>query len=113
MLVGTYSMVDAHASGLSLSVTPALEAVGGLLAITSVAPPAPLPPPLPGPNAANNLSVAAFTLTGTGASGNWELDTTGMKPCGFNITIVGSDRTIVNSGYVGYYGSDIKGFCLD
>lgn len=113
VLVGTYSMADAHGSALSLSVTPAAVAAGGLLAITSVAPGAPLPPPIPGPSASNGLSRAALTMGGTGASGNWELDTTGMKPCGYNIRIDGADRTIVNSGYVGWHSADIKGFCLD
>lgn len=113
VLVGTYSMADAHASGLTIYVTPFAEATGGLLAITSVVPAALNLPPLPGPSASNSLSVGAFTMSDTGASGQWELDTSGMQPCGFNITVAGSDRTIVNSGYVGFTNSDIEGFCLD
>lgn len=113
VLVGTYSMADQHGRALSLSVTPSASAAGGHLAITSVAPGAPLPPPIPGPTASTGLSRAALTMDGTGASGNWELDTTGMKPCGYNIRIDGADRTIMHSGYVGRNAADIKGFCLD
>lgn len=113
VLVGTYSMADAHSGGLTISVTPGVSAAGGLLAITSVMSGAPLPPPLPGSSASNGLSRAALTMSGTGASGNWELDTTAMDPCGYNIRIDGVDRTIVNSGYIGRHSGDIKGFCLD
>ncbi len=112
VIVGTYSMTDLHASGLSLAVTPAAAASGGHLAITLVSPAAPLPAPLPGPSASNGLSYP-LTLTGSGASGNWELDTTGMAACGYNIRLVVSDRAIVNSGFVGHVNDDIEGFCLD
>lgn len=113
VLVGTYSMEDLHSLSLSLTVTPQAEAAGGHLAITSVVPAAPLPPPLPGPTASNGLSYAALTLDTSGASGNWELDTTGMDACGYNIRIWGVDRTIVNSGGNGWPAGDIEGFCLD
>ena len=113
VLVGTYSMADLHSRSLSLTVTPQPEAAGGHLAITSVVPAALLPPPLPGPTASNGLSYAALTLDTSGASGNWELDTTGMDPCGYNIRIWGVDRTIVNSGFIGWKTPDIEGFCLD
>lgn len=112
VLVGTYSMSDAHSGGLSLSVTPAAAASGGLLAITSVVPAAPLPPLLPGPSASNSLSYP-LRLTTSGASGQWELDTTGMKPCGYNIRIVANDRTIVNSSGVSWQAYDDEGFCLE
>ena len=112
VLVGTYAMADPHAGSLSISVTPSAEATGGLLAITSVIPAALNPAPLPGPNASNGLSVASFTMTATGASGNWELDTSAMGPCGYNITLQGVDRTIVNSGGVGWHANDTEGFCL-
>ncbi|MCA0273648.1 MAG: hypothetical protein LCH69_16525 [Proteobacteria bacterium] len=112
VLVGTYSMSDTHSGGLSLSVTPAAAAAGGLLAITSVVPAAPLPPLLPGPSASNSLSYP-LRLTTTGASGQWELDTSAMKPCGYNIRIVANDRTIVNSSGVSWQAYDDEGFCLE
>ena len=112
VLVGTYAMADPHSGSLSISVTPAAEATGGLLAITSVIPAALNPAPLPGPSASNGLSVAAFTMNVGGASGNWELDTSAMGPCGYNITLHGVDRTIVNSGSIGWHAYDIEGFCL-
>jgi hypothetical protein len=112
VLVGTYSMSDAHAGGLTISVTPSGPATGGLLAITSVAPAAPLPPLLPGPSASNGLAYP-LRLTTSGASGQWELDTTGMKPCGYNIRIDGHDRTIVNSSGVNWQAADVEGFCLE
>ena len=66
-----------------------------------------------GPGATNGLSYAAFTLDGSGVSGTWELVTTGMAPCGYNIRIDGADRTIVNSGFIGWHAADIEGFCLE
>ena len=110
---GTYSMADIHSSGLSLSVTPGGAAAGGLLSILTVVPGAMVTPPAPLPNASNGLSVAAHTMLATGASGTWRLDTTNMDPCGYNITIHASDRTIVNSGSVGWIANDIAGFCLE
>ena len=112
-ITGTFSMADLHSRSLSLSVTPQAEASGGLLAFTSRAPAAPLPVPAPGATASNSLSHAALTLDTTGASGTWSLDTTAMDPCGYNIRIHGEDRTIVNSGFIGWEATDIEGFCLD
>ena len=36
-----------------------------------------------------------------------------MAPCGYNIRIDGADRTIVNSGVIGWHAADIEGFCLE
>lgn len=113
VLVGTYSMTEIHSRSLSLRVTPAAEAAGGHLAITSVIPAGALPAPMPAGNAYNALSVNALTMTTNGASGQWELDTTGMDPCGYNIRIHGIDRTIVNSGPNSWDWVDIEGFCLE
>ena len=110
---GTYAMSDLHSRSLTLSVTPQAEAAGGHLAITLVVPAAPFPAPLPGPTASNGLSYAGATMTTSGAAGNWELDTTGMDPCGYNIRLHGEDRTIVNSGFIGWEAADIEGFCLE
>jgi hypothetical protein len=112
VLSGTYSMTETHARSLTISVTPAAEAAGGHLAFVTVAPAAPLPPALPGPTASNSLTYP-LRLTTDGASGTWDLDTTGMKPCGYNIRIRGVDRTIVNSSGNSWEGNDIEGFCLE
>ncbi len=113
LITGTYAMEDLHSRSLSLAITPAAEASGGLLAFTSRVPAAPLPVPAPGASASNALSFAALTLDTSGASGTWQLDTTAMDPCGYNIRIHGTDRTIVNSGFIGWWAADIEGFCLD
>lgn len=48
------------------------------------------------------------------APGNaWSLDTTGMKPCGYVLRVVATDRAIVNSQAVGHHVSASVGFCLD
>jgi hypothetical protein len=58
-----------------------------------------------------------FTLTpaittATTQSGTWSLDTHGLDPCGYVVRLDGYDRTIVNSGYVGWDGHAFEGFCL-
>jgi len=111
-ILGTYATNDIHHSGLTLTVTPQAEAAGGHLTITSVLPVAPLPPLPPGPTASNSLSYP-LRLTTTGATGDWELNTTSMKPCGYNIRLHVTDRTIVNSGFIGWPNADIEGFCLE
>lgn len=117
VLVGTFTMSDAlnHCDHLTIHVTPAAEAAGGTLMITSAIPNGPgavFPISSGGPSA--SMSVSALTLDTTGVVvGSWELDTTGMEPCGYNIRIAGEDRTIVNSGVIGWHGSDIEGFCLE
>ena len=113
-IVGTFSMSDAHSHSLTLNVTPHPESDPGNLIITSAVPPgALLALPKFGPGAVNGLSYAAFTLDTSGVSGTWELITTGMAPCGYNIRIDGADRTIVNSGFIGWKSADIEGFCLE
>ena len=111
VIIGTYSTSDAHHRSLTLTVTPTAEAAGGHLDITAL-PPASFPPPSPGPTASNGLAYP-LSLTTTGASGDWRLDTTGMEACGFNIRLDVADRTIVNSGYVGWTNADTEGFCLE
>lgn len=95
-LEGTYSIFDEHVSGFSIYMTPAkpgtsIEIDG--LAVSSL-----------------NLPTSLTSKTGT-----WKLYTTaGVTPtCGYNIRIDGSDRTIINSGYIGHSDSAIQGFCLN
>ncbi|HET8964356.1 MAG TPA: hypothetical protein VFM99_10675, partial [Chitinophagales bacterium] len=61
------------------------------------------------------VSTINIPVTETSKSGVWKLKTTaGVTPtCGYNIRIDGSDRTIVNSGYIGHSNAAIQGFCLN
>jgi hypothetical protein len=43
----------------------------------------------------------------------WTLDTKDMKPCGYVIQVIASDRAIVNSQYNGHHTPDSAGFCLE
>lgn len=113
VISGTYSMTGDHAGSLLLHVTPLPEAAGGTMVITSAAPGAFFTPPFSGGNSSVSISYAGMSLHTNGASGNWELDTTGMEPCGYNIRIHVEDRTIVNSGPNHWPASDIEGFCLE
>ena len=97
---GIFSMSDAHSGSLTLGVTPGAAANGAV-------------PTIDPANVTNTLTYAAGTLPTGGTSGTWTLDTNGMDPCGFNVRIDARDRTIVNSGSIGWPASDIEGFCLD
>ncbi|MCB0521353.1 MAG: hypothetical protein H6577_24150 [Lewinellaceae bacterium] len=96
---GTFSLTDAHPHSLSLSVTPGDEANGAR-------------PTIDGSGGFSGLSYP-LTLSGTGTSGTWTLETKGMNPCGYNVRIDGYDRTIINSSSIGHHAPDIEGFCLD
>ena len=91
VIEGTYSVTDEHFGSLSLSVSPGL---GGTFTA-----PAPLPRAYP-------------IVPTTGEAGTWKLDTTGMPRCGYVIVLGARDRTIVNSGSVGFYSQDVVGLCL-
>lgn len=125
---GTFSATDAHMHSLSISVTPGPEANGGTLTIDSAAPAGGLAVfpvtetavTIANPTGADptktsvSMTYAAGELTTGGvASGKWTLDTAGMLPCGYNIRIHGVDRTIVNSGWIGWDDWDIEGFCVE
>lgn len=96
---GTYSVSDEHTGLLIFSVQPAM---GGQFTA-----------PAPWPGIAQMPLVRRFPVVPTaGEAGNWTLDTTGMPKCGYVVYLQAWDRTIVNSGYIGYYGQDVQGFCL-
>ena len=44
--------------------------------------------------------------------GTWSLDTSGLDPCGYVVRLDAVDRTIVNSGSVGFDWPAFTGFCL-
>jgi hypothetical protein len=122
LIEGTFSMTEDHSHSLSLSVTPGPESHGGTLVITAAVPfgPStifPITEVSTGASATKtsvSMSYATGTLNTNGvAAGTWELDTTGMDPCGYNIRIHVVDRTIVNSGFIGWKTADIEGFCVE
>ncbi|NOT46982.1 MAG: hypothetical protein HOP17_04440 [Acidobacteria bacterium] len=91
VLSGTFVARDKYLSGYSLGVEPNVNDPGEAI---------------PSPSSGSvNTAVAP--------GDNWTLDTTGMKPCGYVIRVVASDRAIVNSQGVGHHASDSAGFCLD
>lgn len=91
LIEGTYQVSDEHFNSLDLSVQPAL---GGVFTA-----PTPLPRTYP-------------LVPTTGEAGVWRLDTTGMPKCGYVIRLGASDRTIVNSGFIGYGNEISLGLCL-
>jgi hypothetical protein len=101
-LSGTFSIADGdnHCGSVSLSVSP-----GG-----SNPPANGAAPEIIGYGKAS-LSYG-IDLPTSGISGAWELDTTVMDPCGYNIRVHGVDRTIVHSRWVGRHVWGVRGFCL-
>lgn len=99
LMTGTFSMTDAHALSLSLSLAPADEIGGEWPKITS-------------PIVGGSSMSYGVSLPGGGTSGTWELDTSDMNPCGYVIRIDVYDRTIINSSYIGHHDADDEGFCL-
>ncbi len=45
--------------------------------------------------------------------GIWQLNTNGMLPCGYVVRLTVSDRTIVDSSYIGWRDEEEVGFCLE
>ena len=91
IIEGTYQVTDEHFGALSFSVLPPN---GGVFTA-----PVPLPRTYP-------------AVPTTGEAGVWRLDTTGMPRCGYVIRLGASDRTIVNSGFIGYSNEAFVGLCL-
>lgn len=97
---GSYSVFDAHLYSMSLVVEPTM---GGKFTA---------PPSVPAGPPAMPLSRTYPVPLWTGEAGSWTLDTTGMPRCGYIIRLSASDRTIVNSGFVGFGNSTVVGLCL-
>lgn len=91
IIEGTYAVSDEHFGALNLTVQPSL---GGTFT-------APLPLPRTYPTVSTN-----------GEAGVWRLDTAGMPKCGYVVRLSASDRTIVNSGFVGFGAEAFVGLCL-
>lgn len=91
VLSGDFVARDDYFSSYSLGVEPATN-----------------PPGIGVPNPSSGLVNTAV------APGDaWTLDTTGMRPCGYVIRVVASDRAIVDSQAVGHHVSASVGFCLE
>jgi DNA uptake protein ComE-like DNA-binding protein len=88
LITGEYSASDNEAlSGVSISVQM----------------------PMPG----TTMTKTPVTVTPTFESGQWSLQTLATTtPCGYVIDAVASDRTIVNSGSVGWHTHAFTGFCM-
>lgn len=108
---GTYSMSDPHPWYLRIHVTPPAEAAPGVMTITPDAA-APVTTVVSGGGSSAQLNYPV-TLAPNGSFGTWELNTAGMPPCGYNVWIRTEDRTITNSGSIGWPASDVEGFCLE
>lgn len=89
---GTYTAMDNHFGMLTLTVHPAGPAHGATV---------------------NPSSRAYSVVPTTGESGTWTLNTSGMDPCGYIIQLRVRDRTIVDSGSIGWWNGSDVGFCIE
>lgn len=91
VLSGVFVARDDYLGSYSLGVEPAVNGAGVGVPVPS----------------------SGLTNTAPAPGDAWSLDTTGMKPCGYIIRVVASDRAIVNSQAVGHHVSDSAGFCIE
>ncbi|MFN8464728.1 MAG: hypothetical protein U0X20_04220 [Caldilineaceae bacterium] len=91
VLSGTFVARDDYLGSYSLGVEPAVNPAGVGVPVPS----------------------SGLVNTAPAPGDAWSLDTTGMKPCGYIIRVVASDRAIVHSQAVGHHVSDSAGFCLE
>jgi hypothetical protein len=94
VIYGKYTATDEHFNYLTLTVQPAGPASGAT------------------PNPMGPTTYPAIPTTGV-VNHDWSIDTSGMDPCGYTIRLGVRARTIVNSGFIGRYGEDFVGFCLE
>jgi len=57
-------------------------------------------------------SISYPTAPTTGVSGTFELNTTGLTPCGYTILLSATDRALVSDSCEGHYNQIGVGFCL-
>ena len=91
VLSGVFVARDDYLGSFSLGVEPAVNPAG-------------VGAPVPSSGLANTAPAPGDA---------WILDTTGMRPCGYIIRVVASDRAIVHSQGVGHHVSDSAGFCIE
>ncbi|MCB0703960.1 MAG: hypothetical protein KDC34_01565 [Saprospiraceae bacterium] len=106
VISGTYSASDAHFNALTLKILP--TTINGNPSGGSFTAPAPLPAGSTMP-LSRRYSAGVPTI---GENGNWSLDTTGMRRCGYVVEIGVTDRAILNSGGIGHYDRATVGLCL-
>lgn len=92
VLSGRFVARDDYLSRYSLSVEPAVNT-----------------PPVGVPSPSTGIVNTAPAPGGDA----WTLDTRDMKPCGYVVRLVATDRAIVNSQSVGHSSPDSVGFCLE
>jgi hypothetical protein len=91
ILAGTFVARDAYLGSYTLGVEPAVNPPGVGI-------------PIP-----NSSIVNTAPFPGNA----WNLNTAGMRACGYVIRLVATDRAIIGSQSVGHQSSDSAGFCLD
>jgi hypothetical protein len=94
VIFGTYESFDQHFNRLGLHVEPSGPAHGA------------------SPDPSSRVFGFPDFVPTTGESGTWKLDTHTMDACGYIIRLDTVDRTIVNSGAIGWWNYDSVGFCL-
>jgi hypothetical protein len=107
VISGTYAVSDEHVGSLSFSVLP--TEIGGNPTGGSFTAPSPLPPSSTTMPLVRTSGGGVPTL---GEAGAWSLDTAGMPACGYVVVLTVTDRTIVNSGSIGFQSQDVVGLCL-
>ena len=97
---GTYTATDTHFGSFSFVIRPPGPAHGVL--------------PVPPAGSHGLIAPPGLSLIPDPgiSSGTYTLNTTGMDPCGYSLTIGVSDRTNVNSGNGSHYNEASVGFCL-
>jgi hypothetical protein len=94
---GHYTATDLHFKEFSFVIRPGGPAHGIL----------------PSPASGTSILYAGGTIPDPGISGGtYTLNTTGMDPCGYSLTLQVSDRTNVDSGAGNNYNEASVGFCI-
>lgn len=93
---GSYRASDENIHHLSLTVAPGRHVPSGAISVDGT-----------------GRNSKQFPASATHDSGDWTLDTTGMKSCGYVARFRVEDRTIVNSRHIGWGAGVTHGFCLD
>ncbi len=94
---GSYTATDTHFRNFSFEIQPSGPANGVL--------------PTPSSGLSNHHLGGTIADPGV-AGGTYTLNTTGMAPCGYSLTIHAYDRTNVNSGTTRHHSKTAVGFCL-
>lgn len=97
IFTGSYTATDTHFRNFRFEILPSGPA-GGVL-------------PVPPSGRSNHLVGGTIPDPGV-AGGTYTLNTAGMQPCGYSLTIHASDRTNVNSGTARHRRETSVGFCL-